>query len=287
MRRRWPARRLRPRASAPSGRVYPRRSPSPPRGTAAPLQAEAYHLTRRGIPSRPLRGASGARRPRPALRPRRARPPPSGAAAALGGRARGARSDRRHARALRRARAPQRLPRRAGAVRPAVGGDLELAAVHRARARARVRARRALPATRGAAGRGRGDPLARARHHHHGVLRDRRGRHDVPQLLRHLLGHVRDRCGPRAAPARELRQRHARADAPPRRAPPHGARRPLRRALGPRAHAAPRRPRAGPRRDRYGQRAGGRTRRTLASPTSARSPTSRRSSRSTAPTTSS
>ena len=41
----------------------------------------------------------------------------------------------------------------------------------------------------------------------------------------------------RAAAARELRQRHARADAAVRHAPPHGARRALRRALGARAHA--------------------------------------------------
>ena len=41
--------------------------------------------------------------------------------------------------------------------------------------------------------------------------------------LRHLLDHVRARGDPRPAAARELQQRHARADAAARRAPPHGA----------------------------------------------------------------
>ncbi len=91
----------------------------------------------------------------------------------------------------------------------------------------------------------------------------------------------------RAAAARELRQRHARADAPARRAPPHGARRPVRRALGARAHAAPRRARARPRRDRHRQRARRRPRAASTRRASARSPTSSRSSPSTVPTTSS
>ena len=142
-----------------------------------------------------------------------------------------ARPHRRHARALRGARAAQRLSRRAGAVRPALGGDLELAPVHRARARAGVRPRRPLPPARGAPGRRRGDPLARARDAHHRRLRRRGRRHDVPQLLRHLLGHVRARGDARAAAARELRQRHAGADAAVRHAPPHAARRAVRRAL--------------------------------------------------------
>ena len=60
---------------------------------------------------------------------------------------------------------------------------------------------------------------------HLGVL-CRRGRgHDIPQLLRHLLGHVRFCGGADLVAARELRQHHARADAAARHPPAHAARR--------------------------------------------------------------